>query len=120
VEIEELIKNVDTELQWLKYYALAEVDQSIYPGMNGRKTFDPTRSPYDQLVSIGYTKRVIPLSMRCVFLRLTAETPVKDTPLEQLTSSNEGRNPEKNIYSALEVLLMKYPEKHEWVFNSLQ
>ena len=120
MEIEELIKSVELELQWLKYYALAEVDETIYPGMNGRSKFDPTRSPYEQLVSIGYTKRVIPLAARCAFLRLTAETPIKDTPIEQMTSINEGRNAENNIYSALEVFLMKYPDKHSWVFDQLQ
>lgn len=120
MEIEELIKNVEQELQWLKYYALAEVDQSIYPDKNGRRNFDPTRSPYDQLVSIGYTKRVTPLAMRCVFLRLTAETPIRDTPLEQMIPSTEGCNPDNNIFSALEVFLMKYPDKHGWVFDQLQ
>jgi hypothetical protein len=117
VEIQDLIKNAEQEIQWLRYYALAETN---IPGKNGRRNFDPTRSPYEQLVSIGYTKRVIPLSMRCAFLRLTADTPISETPLEQMISSTEVCNPENNVFSALEVLLMKYPEKCDWVFDSLQ
>lgn len=104
-------------MQWLKYYALAETN---IPGKNGRRNFDPSKSPYEQFVSIGYTKRVTQLSMRCAFLRLTAETPIAETPIEKMIPSTDVCNSENNVYSALEVLLMKYPDKHDWVFNSLQ
>jgi len=117
MEEKELIKNVELELQWLKYYALAE---SPFPDKNGRHNFDPTKSPYDQLVSIGYTKRVTSLDKRCAFLRLTAKTPIKDTPLEEMISHDGLRDPENNVYSALEVFMLKYPEKHAWVIEALQ
>ena len=111
MEKAEIIKNAEQELQWLKYYANAET----------RKTFIITKSPYDQFRSIGYTKRVIPLSSRCVFLRVTANEPItKDTKLEDLIASNDLRNPEKNIFSALEFIMIKYPEDHDWIIKSIQ
>lgn len=118
MEKEELIKQADQELQWLKYYALAEVDQKIYPGKNGRNNFDPNRSPYDQFVSIGYTKKVIALDRRCAFMRATAKTPIKETPLADIVDAGgEPRNPDKNILSYLEILLLKFPEEHERIMN---
>ena len=100
---EDIIRAAEQELQWLRYYATSET----------RGKFDPNRSPYDQLVSIGYTKRVVPLHLRCVFMRLTSETPIRETDIEQMVISEEPRNPDKNILSALEVVLLKYPETHD-------
>lgn len=121
MEKEELIKHADQELQWLRYYALADVDQKTYPNKNGRNNFDPNRSPYDQLVSIGYTKRVIGLDRRCAFMRVTAETPLIETPLSNIVDAGgEPRNPDKNILSALEILLLKCPEEHERIVNYLK
>ena len=104
------MKNVEQELQWLKYYATEE----------SRKNFDPMKSPYDQLVSIGYAKRYTPLYKRCIFLRLTADTPLKDTPLAQMIPNTGLRDPANNVLSALEVFMLKYPEEHDWVTKSLQ
>ena len=106
---EELIKEAELELQWLKYYANSD----------SRKVFIPTKSPYDQLVTMGYTKRFIPLHSRCAFLRVTAELPLVDASVEDMVESNNARNPENNILSALEVVLIKYPELHDWVIKSL-
>lgn len=107
---EELVKHAELELQWLRYYANEET----------RRTFDPTKSPYDQLVSIGYTKRVLPLQYRCVFVRLTSDISITDSAIEDIIESNEPRVIENNVYSALEVLLMKCPEEHDWVTKYLQ
>ncbi len=110
MEKEEIRRAAEEELQWLKYYALAE----------SRQAFDPTKSPYDQLGSIGYTKRVIPLDRRCAFLRLTAKTALVDTPIEEMIAANGPRDPDNNVLSALEVYMLKYPEEHDWVVKSLQ
>jgi len=110
MEKEDLIKAVDQELQWLRYYANKET----------RESFDPSKSPYDQLTSIGYTKRVISLDMRCAFIRLTATTPISETPIDQMILSTDRRNHSSNVYTALEVFMLKYPEEHAWVINKLQ
>lgn len=121
MEKEELIKLVEQELSCLKYYALANVDQEIYPGKNGRTNFDASRSPYDQFVSIGYTKRVMALDRRCAHNRVTSKVPIKEASLEEIfNAGGEPVDHDKNIFSAVEVFLMKFPEEKEWVFNLLQ
>lgn len=120
MEKEELMKLADQELQFLKYYALANVDQTDYPGKNGRTKFDVNRSPYDQLVSIGYTKRVLSLDRRCALARLTSNTPVKESSLDDIfNAGGEPRDHDKNIFTAVEVLLLKCPEEHQWVIDYL-
>ncbi len=106
---EELRKYVDAELQWLKYYSTPD----------SKKEFDPTKSPYTQLISIGYTKRVIPLHKRCAFLRLTSKKAILETDLEDMIMTDDYCNIENNIYSALEVFIMKFPEEHKWIKNNL-
>jgi hypothetical protein len=110
MEKDELVKHVELELQWLRYYA----------NEPSRMAFDPSMSPYSQLVSIGYAKRYFPLQYRCVFARMTASTPIKDTPLENITLTGDPRSPENNVLSALEVFMLKFPDEHDWVTKSLQ
>ena len=93
---EELKVHVELELQWLRYYA----------NEPSRLAFDPTRSPYDQLVSIGYAKRYTPLPYRCIFVRLTSVEPVKTAKVEDLVMSGFPRSIENNIYSALETYML--------------
>lgn len=105
--IDELIKAIDSEIQWLKYYALADSRSKLDLSNNV--------SPYDQLKSIGYTKRVIPLDKRCAFLRLTSNENINsNTKLEDLIEVSDYRDNSKNIYTALEIYLILFPEaRHE-------
>lgn len=108
---EELKKEVELELQWLRYYGLRE----------DREKYDPKVSAYEQLRSIGYTKRVVPLAMRCGFCRVTTSSPItKDTVIEDLEITANQRSPENNVYTALDVWSMKFPEDHAWLKESLQ
>ena len=108
---EQLKKEVELELQWLKYYAFRE----------DRENYDPSKLPYEQLRSIGYTKRVIPLQLRCGFCRVTsAELITKDTNIEDLVLSNDPRVIDKNIYTALDFWTIKFPEDHKWIKQTLQ
>lgn len=108
---EQLKKEVELELQWLKYYALRE----------DREKYDPTKLAYEQLRSIGYTKRVIPLASRCGFCRVTSsESITADSRIEDLIESTDQRNPENNIFTALDIWTMKYPGDHDWLKESLQ
>ncbi len=97
---EELYKHVETELEWLNYYVAA----------GSKKDFDFSKPLYDQL-SAGYAKKNLPLDQRCAFLRLTSDKKInRNTKYEDLIISNELRDPSRNIYTALEFWLMKYPE----------
>lgn len=94
MKIEELKKYVIHELEWLRYYALEE----------SRKKLNNDSSVYDQLISIGYTKRVIDLPYRC------SATWIKFENGEIELSKEQPRCVEKNIYTPLEVWLKQYPE----------
>lgn len=93
MENEELKKYVIHELQWLKYYAFIE----------SKKSLNNNSSIYDQLESIGYTKRVIDLYKRCSAAWIKMES-------DKIELSDYPRCVEKNIYTPLEVWLVKYPE----------
>lgn len=108
---EELYKYVETEISALIYYGYSE----------GKKNLDLSKSPYDQLVSIGYTKRVIPLDRRCAHSRVTAKERITEsTKIEDLEFIREHRNHETNIYTGLEFWLMKYPEDRERILKIIR
>ncbi len=73
--IEYLDKCIDQEVSWLKYYASSQ--ESGEPNRT-TKISDPFNDAgfYDRLISIGYTKRVIPLSNRCSPCYITSKNPV--------------------------------------------
>jgi len=98
MKIEELKKYVVHELEWLRYYALEEK----------RKVLNNKSSVYDQLVSIGYTKRVIPLPNRCSAAWIKMEN-------GNIELSDYPRCVEKNIFTPLEVWLVLYPETFDTV-----
>ena len=103
---EQLKKEVELELQWLKYYGFRE----------DRENYDPSKLPYEQLRSIGYAKVNTPLPLRCGFFRVTADEPISiDTELEDLIVSNDSRNIEQNIFTALDFWTIKFPEDREWI-----
>ncbi len=107
---ENLLKYVEHELQWLRYYANSETRQSLTVDSN----------IYEHLKSIGYTKRVIPLDLRCTCARISSELKITDkSELETLTEVSDPRNNEKNIFTPLEVFWMRYPEKRDWIIFKL-
>lgn len=107
---QELKIAVELELQWLQYYSFR----------GSKLNLDFTRSLYDQLEGIGYAKKNIDLDKRCAFLRLTSDQPIsRYTPLEDIYESDLYRDNQNNIYTALEVWLILYPEDKEWVLSKL-
>lgn len=110
--IQELNKLVDHELQWLKYYALEEY----------RKKLTVDSNIYEDLKSIGYTKRVIPLDQRCAAGSITSKT---NTPiceysiLEDLEPVREYKNHKENKFTPLEVFWVLFPEQRDWVIQQL-
>jgi len=95
---DELLKAVDLELQWLKYYATQE----------SRLSLNNESSIYDQLVSIGYAKKDTELIRRCGHNRYNS--------LFEKTS--EPRNG-LNVFTALEIYLLNYPEEFETIYKTL-
>lgn len=91
--VEELKKLVLHELEWLKYYAREDTRQKL----------DNNTSIYNQLVSIGYAKRVFSLSYRCAAASIKIEN-------DNFSSTLEPRNLENKIYTPLETWLIIYPE----------
>lgn len=115
MEKEEIRKAAEQELQWLKYYATHD----------SRKIFDPTKPVYAQLTSASYLKdtisaRAIPLQLRCSSLRITSTSLIQSSGIEEMVSSNEPFSHENNVYTALEVYALKYPDEHAWIIESLQ
>lgn len=107
---EDIKKEVELELQWLKYYSHCDSKVNI----------DESKSLYDQLKSIGYTKRNIDLDKRCSFLRFTSDSKIiKDTNLNDLIKSQLYRDNKNNVYTALEVYMIKYPEENNWILEGL-
>ncbi len=106
----ELFRYVDAELQALRYYASEKT----------RMELNIDKPIYEQLVSIGYTKRVLPLPARCAHSRVTSIEPItKDTPIECVEFSTSPRDNEKNIYTGLEFWIIKYPEDHKMILEYL-
>lgn len=101
---------VELELQWLKYYSFSKSKENL----------DFSRSLYDQLELLGYSKKNIDLDKRCAFLRLSSHKRItRFTKLEDIAESGLYRDNINNIYTALEVWLILYPEDKDWVLNQL-
>jgi hypothetical protein len=97
INFEKLWKCAKVEADWLRYYCHSDY-----------KT-DPFNDAlfYDRIQSIGYTKKVIPLSQRCSMLNITSDKPVLESDVTDLVISNSLRDHSKNIYTALEWFLAK-------------
>lgn len=105
---EEFWKIVDKEIQWLAYYGLGE----------DRKKLDLSKNTiYEQLRSIGYTKRVIPLDLRCIgYLSYKWE---EGMVVENLTPLNERRNVDGNTFSPLEIWIKLFPNERELIYKKI-
>lgn len=103
---EKLKKEIDLEIQWLRYYGLRE----------DRKRLDLTKNIYEQIRSIGYTKRVIPLDLRCIgYLSYKWEDGMT---VEELKPLNERRNG-IDKFTPLETWIKLYPNEIETIYKLL-
>lgn len=109
MEIKEFERAIDHETQWLKYYANSNSKVLLTT---------ETENIYDTLKSIGYTKRVLPLDMRCKYCTVTSNKKIdKDVDITDLFSIGEGRDSKNNKFTPLEIFWMKYPEKRQYIIN---
>lgn len=101
----------EKETDWLRYYGLRESRLA--------DSFDDEKF-YDRLESIGYTKRVIPLTMRCPSAFITSDKPVLESEISDLKISTFPRNHEQNIYTPLEYMFAKKIGRYQEFINKLK
>jgi hypothetical protein len=104
---EELWKQVKPELEWFTYYGFWE----------DKVVMDMDKSLYDQVRSIGYTKVVTDLDLRCVgYLSFKW---VDGMSVSDLVPLMERRDTKENKFSPMEVWLKLYPEDKQNFYNKL-
>jgi len=95
-----LYKLIDHEIQWLSYYGLRE----------DRELLNENSNIYKDVRSIGYTKRVIELTLRCSPGLITSDVAItKETKIEDLKQDYFPRG--ENKFTPLEVFFILYPER---------
>lgn len=111
--LDQITENALLEIKWLKYYATAESRSKI--------DLNSGVSIYDQLESIGYTKRVIDLHKRCAFLRVSSNEQITSSiEPDKLFKVSEYRDNSKNIYTALEYYIIWTPNYRQEIYTMLQ
>ena len=103
---ERLKKGVEHEIQWLRYYGLRE----------DREKLDLSKSIYEQVRSIGYTKRVVPLDLRCI--GCLSYQWKEGLTVENLEPLNERRNG-IDRFTPLEMWVKLYPNEIETIYKLL-
>lgn len=105
---EQLDKWIDTEINWIRYYGYR----------SDRESLTEKSDIYNDIRSIGYTKRVIPLIRRCSPVTITSdETITASTKLENMFELHTWDR--YNIFTPLEIYWIIYPEKRKEVINLL-
>jgi hypothetical protein len=108
---EKLKYTANTEIDWLVYYSTRD----------SRRDLNIDSNLYNDLVSIGYAKRRVPLVNRCAMGILTSDTPItKGSNLEDINECYTRRDVDNNKYISLEVYLILYPERKQEVINELK
>ena len=110
-----------TDIQFLKLVN-AELDAlRYYTHVDSKRALNINSQIYDDLVSIGYTKRALPLDRRCNGVMLTADRNIWFlTKIEELRTTTEGlRDHSKNRYTALEIFWIKYPAWRDLVIENI-
>lgn len=108
---QELNRAAEQEASWLKYYGLREDRE--------KDSLDDHKF-YDRLRSIGYTKRVIPLPMRCACLYLTSDKSVLESSIDELSSTSGPRNHEANVYTALEYFIATKQPGYDQIISQIK
>lgn len=107
--LEELNKLVDLELQWLHYYS----------HIDSRNNLNEDSNIYEDLVPIGYTKRNLSLSSRCVPCIITSDYIItKNFDISKLKKDSNLRG--ENRYSPLEAFIIIFPDKKMETLNRLK
>jgi hypothetical protein len=106
---EELEKYIELEIQWLNYYANEE----------SRKKLNENSDIYKDLKSIGYTKRVIKLDLRCCPCTITSDEIIKEsTELLKLRKHSVNLRGENKL-SPIETYITIFPNEKMKILNKL-
>jgi len=109
VTVEELKELVDRELGCLNYYARKDTRMSL----------NIDSSIYDDLVSIGWTKKVMKLELRCCPCIITSdETITENFDLSKLKIAHTIRG--ENRYTPLEAYIKIFPDEKMEIINRLK
>lgn len=107
--LDELNKLIDLEIQWLYYYS----------HIDSRNSLNEKSNLYQDLVPIGYTKRVMSLFSRCVPCLITSEeTIIEGLDVSKLKKDSSGRG--DNKYSPVEAFIIIFPNKKMEILNRLK
>jgi hypothetical protein len=106
---EELYKLVDHEIQWLRYYALAEY----------RNKLTDKSDIYNELISIGYAKRTTSLDLRCLPCTITSSKKIEaGIDLSELTIDSLPRR--ENFISPIEAYMIIFPNRRGAIIERLK
>jgi hypothetical protein len=109
MKIEELEKLIDQEIQWLRYYG----------HIDSRQALNEKSEIYRDLISIGYTKRIIPLDRRCCPCIITSDEIIcEGFDIDKLITDSNLRG--ENRYSPIEAYTKIFPDKKMEIFNRLK
>jgi len=107
---EELLHRlIEHETNWLNYYGLR----------TDREKLNEESNIYRDIRSIGYTKRVIELSLRCSPGLITSDNLItKDTKIEDLKEDSFPRS--NNKFTPIEIYFILFPERKMEIINKLK
>ena len=109
VTIDELKRLVEIETGWL----------SLYGRVDTRMKLDVNSSIYDDLVSIGWTKKVMKLELRCCPCIITSDELITEGfDVSKLTVAHTVRG--ENKYTPIEAYLKIYPNEKMDIINKIK
>ena len=100
---------IDTELNCLRYYG----------NRDDCKSLTITYNLYDEVKSIGYTKRPLRLDRRCAPVSITCDTDITNsTKIEDLYVIYTWDR--SNSFTPVEIFIKLFPERKMEIFDILQ
>jgi hypothetical protein len=106
---QQLEKWIDHELSFLRYYGYREDRMKL--------TIDS--NIYEDVRSIGYAKRTMPLSHRCIPATIKCDTEINsNTKIEDLYVITERKN--NQSYSPCEVFMKIFPDRRKEIIDILR
>jgi hypothetical protein len=107
----ELEKLVNQEIDWLRYYGYRE----------DREKLTINSEIYDELNSIGYTKRRISLDRRCAPCIITSDEIIcEGIDLDKLRSEYFPHDKNNNRFTPIEAYIIIYPENKKQIIERLK
>lgn len=109
MQIEELTKMVDHEIQWISYYSTSE----------SRSNLNEESNLYLDLVTMGYCKTPTPLHLRCSICLLSNGSVVNgDTDLNTIRKVSRIKG--EFDYTPLELFISMFPNKKIDIIGQLK